>query len=177
MKSTSHPLAFEQFIRHLKTLTSESDCLYDSWTPSAAFEARARGDVAPGGEFETLMSWYSDTQMAADLLKCSVCKLPPKSALVRVWQSVEVSEHDFPAIFPGAAVFADALDAQWHNKQSTPERYKLLTTRVFANELLTLGNPGHFIYIPRSVRASYSRYVQDCQAELPWSSELQDHRD
>jgi len=127
--------------------------------------ARLRGDIGRDGEFETLHDWLTDaasTDIACLLLALPRHRLPRPDALVRVVQSVPVEPGMPEVVLPGAAVFTDVGLAQWHDDLALQCAHRLLETEVYPDELVTFGNPKHFIYVPRSVQMGYDRYMRDC---------------
>jgi len=142
-----------------------SECLYDSWQPDDAMGARLRGEIGHGGELETLHDWLTDvasTDIACLLLALPRHRLPRPDALVKVVQSVPVEAGAPEAVLPGAAVFTDVGMAQWCDHLTPKCAHRLLETEVYPDELVTFGNPRHFIYLPRSVQMGYDRYMRDC---------------
>lgn len=142
------------------------ECLYDSWQPDDAIAFRLRGEIGRGRELETLHDYLTDEasiDIASGLLALPRHRLPRPEALLKVVQSVPTTPGSPEAVLPGAAVFTNVELAQWFDDTSAAGTHRLLETKVYADELVTFGNPNHFIYVPRSVRLGYDRYLQDCQ--------------
>lgn len=72
----------------------------------------------------------------------------------------------FGAILPGAAVSESRAHAQCFADVCPNSAHKMLSTKVYPDELVTHGNPHDFIYIPRSVKAGHERYLADVRREL-----------
>jgi hypothetical protein len=146
------------------------DCNYFSWSPMKAFKARDSGQLGPGGELETLQTYLNQKELrstAADiLLEVHLFKLPSPNALVTIYRVASTdSGSDFGAIIPGAAVSESLSRAQWFADDGQVKTTKLLSTKVFPDELVTHGNPHEFIYVPRSVKSGFERYLADVKRE------------
>lgn len=145
-------------------------CSYFSWSPVKAFKVRESGQLGPGGELETLHKYLNQRDLrstAADiLLEVHVLKLPNPNALMTIYRVAGTeSGADFGAILPGAAVSECVSHAQWFADAGLVKNARLLSTKVFPDELVTYGNPHDFIYVPRSVRAGFERYLADVKRE------------
>ena len=93
-------------------------------------------------------------------------KLPNSNALMTVYQVASLeSGADFGAILPGAAVSECVSHAQWFADVGLVKSARLLSTKVYPDELVTQGNPHDFIYVPRSVKAGFERYLADVKRE------------
>lgn len=55
--------------------------------------------------------------------------------------------------------------AQWFADVGLVKNARILSTKVFPDELVTHGNPHEFIYVPRSVKAGFERYLVDVKRE------------
>jgi hypothetical protein len=146
------------------------DCTYFSWSPKNAFDARENGKVGAGHEWETLHTYLTDADYrftAADtLLEVKRCDLPNPEALVTIYRVTDPeSGSDFGAILPGAAVTESIAHVQWFADVYPAKKHKLLSTKVHPDELVTHGNPHDFIYIPRSLKAGFERYLADVKRE------------
>jgi len=146
------------------------DCNYFSWSPLKAFKARESGQMGQGGELETLHTYLTQKEYRATtadtLLEVPSIKLPNSNALVTVYRVASPeSGADFGAILPGAAVSECVSHAQWFADAGLVKNARMLSTKVFPDELVTHGNPHNFIYVPRSVRAGFERYLADVKRE------------
>ena len=146
------------------------DCNYFSWSPLKAFKARESGQMGQGGELETLHTYLTQKEYRATtadtLLEVPPIKLPNSNALVTVYRVASPeSGADFGAILPGAAVSECISHAQWFADTVLVKNAKMLSTKVFPDELVTHGNPHDFIYVPRSVKAGFERYLADVRRE------------
>jgi len=146
------------------------DCNYFSWSPSKAFKARDSGQIGQGGELETLHTYLTQKEYrftAADtLLEVSILTLPNHNALITIYRVASPeSGAEFGAILPGAAVSECVSHAQWFADDGLVKNAKMLSTKVFPDELVTHGNPHDFIYVPRSVKAGFERYLADVKRE------------
>ena len=146
------------------------DCNYFSWSPLKAFKARASGQVGADGELETLQTYLNQKELrftaANILLEVHMFKLPNSNALMTVYQVASPeSGADFGAILPGAAVSECVSHAQWFADTGLVKNAKMLSTKVYPDELVTQGNPHDFIYVPRSVKAGFERYLADVKRE------------
>lgn len=146
------------------------NCNYFSWSPAKAFKARDSGQMGVGGELETLHTYLTTNTyraIAADcLLEVHHTALPNPNASIAIYRVVSrESGTDFGAILPGAAVSESVSHAQWFADVDLVKNARLLSTKVYPDELLTHGNPHEFIYIPRSVKGGYARYLADVKRE------------
>jgi len=150
-----------------ETATSFScgiDCLGDSWSPLRAMAVRLRGDIGAGREFETLADYLFDDSLrdiACALLGLCPRHLPRQGEAVRVFQLVLAPPESPEVILPGAAVFTSVEHAQCVVECTPDVMWQLLETEVYPDEMVTVGKPGHFIYIPRSVLMGYERHMRD----------------
>lgn len=150
-----------------ETETSSSccfHCLCDSWSPLRAMAVRLRGDIGPGREFETLADYLFDESLLdipCALLELCPRHLPRQGEAIRVFQLVQAPPESPEAILPGAAVFTSVEHAQWVDDCAPNVMWQLLETEVYPDELVTLGKPGHFIYVPRSMLMGYERLERD----------------
>ena len=146
------------------------DCNYFSWSPLKAFKARDSGQMGQGGELETLQTYLDQKELRSTaaniLLEIHMFKLPNSNALMTVYQVASLeSGADFGAILPGAAVSECVSHAQWFADADLVKNARLLSTKVYPDELVTQGNPHDFIYVPRSVKAGFERYLADVKRE------------
>jgi hypothetical protein len=146
------------------------DCNYFSWSPMKAYKARETGKVGAGCELETLHTYLTQKEYratAADtLLEVNPFKLPNPNALITVYRVANSeSGADFGAILPGAAVSECVSHAQWFADVGLVKNAQIFSTKVFPDELVTHGNPHDFIYVPRSVKAGFERYLADVKRE------------
>ena len=146
------------------------DCNYFSWSPAKAFKVRDSGQMGTGSELETLHTYLIQKDLrstAADiLLDVHPHKLPNTNALVTIYRIVSPeSGADFGAILPGAAVSECVSHAQWFADAGLLKNARMLSTKVFPDELVTHGNPHDFIYVPRSVKTGFDRYLADVKRE------------
>lgn len=146
------------------------DCNYFSWSPLKAFKARESGQMGQGGELETLHTYLTQKEYRATtadtLLEVPPIKLPNSNALITVYRVASPeSGADFGAILPGAAVSECVSHAQWFADVDLVKNARMLSTKVFPDELVTHGNPHDFIYVPRSVKAGFERYLADVKRE------------
>jgi hypothetical protein len=146
------------------------DCNYFSWSPRKAFKARDSGQIGQGGELETLHTYLTQKEYrftAADtLLEVSILTLPNPNALITIYRVASPeSGAEFGAILPGAAVSESVSHAQWFADAGLVKNARMLSTKVFPDELVTHGNPHDFIYVPRSVKAGFERYLADVKRE------------
>lgn len=150
-----------------ETETSSSccfHCLCDSWSPLRAMAVRLRGDIGPGREFETLADYLFNESLLdipCALLELCPRHLPRPGEAIRVFQLVQAPPKSPEVILPGAAVFTSVEHAQWVVECAPDVMWQLLETEVYPDELLTVGKPGHFIYVPRSVLTGYERHMRD----------------
>ena len=146
------------------------DCNYFSWSPLKAFKARDSGQMGQGGELETLHTYLTQKEYrsttADTLLEVPPIKLPNSNALITVYRVASPeSGADFGAILPGAAVSECVSHAQWFAITGLVKNARMLSTKVFPDELVTHGNPHDFIYVPRSLKAGFERYLADVKRE------------
>ena len=146
------------------------ECNYLSWSPLKAFKARESGQVGQGGELETLQTYLNQKELRSTaaniLLEVHMYKLPNSNALMTVYQVASLeSGADFGAILPGAAVSECVSHSQWFADAGLVKSARLLSTKVYPDELVTQGNPHDFIYVPRSVKAGFERYLADVKRE------------
>ena len=146
------------------------DCNYFSWSPLKAFKARESGQMGQGGELETLHTYLTQKEYRATtadtLLEVPPIKLPNSNALITVYRVASPeSGADFGAILPGAAVSECVSHAQWFADADLVKNARMLSTKVFTDELVTHGSPHDFIYVPRSLKAGFERYLADVKRE------------
>ena len=146
------------------------DCTNFSWSPKYAFDARESGEVGAGHEWETLHTYLTDLNYrftAADtLLEVNRCDLPNPGALMTIYRVTgSESGSDYGAILPGAAVSESIAHVQWFAEVYPSKKHKLLSTKVHPDELVTHGNPHEFIYIPRTLKVGFERYLADVKRE------------
>lgn len=164
MPCTNHATANKSSDQLPPNCASDFGCLWESWSSAHALAVRLRGDIGQGGEFETLADYLFDDELvdiASMLLERRLRHLPRPGETIRIFQSMPVRPDAHEVIKPGAAVFTSAKHAQWFDDCEQDETWQLLETEVFPDELVTFGNPGHFIYVPRSVLMGYERHMRD----------------
>lgn len=125
---------------------------------------RLRDDIGPGREFETLADYLFDESLLdipCALLELCPRHLPRRGEAIRVFQLVQAPPESPEVILPGAAVFTSVEHAQWVDECAPDRTWQLLWTEVYPDELVTVGKPGHFIYVPRSVLMGYERLERD----------------
>jgi hypothetical protein len=84
---------------------------------------------------------------------------------MRIYRTADAScGAKWGAILPGASVSESLEYVKRHADLHLDASHKVLSTMVYPDELLTLGNPHEFIYVPRSAQGAYQRYLQDVQA-------------
>lgn len=139
---------------------------YDSWTPKVAFDARNHGEVGYGADFETLFEYLRDARhnWVASMLLLDVPKseLPGANDLIRIYRSADASSGaQWGAILPGASVSESYEYVVRHGELYCDETRTILTSCVYPDELVTLGSPHAFTYVPRSISSGYARYISD----------------
>ncbi len=143
-----------------------NDCIYFSWSPKAAFDARETGEVGPDGESETLYDFLTKPDYigiaAQTLLEVSPRFLPKVGVLMTVYRAADKGcGADYGVILPGACVTESKAHANRHADLYLNKQHKLMATKVYPDELVTHGNPHDFIYVPRTLTGGYERYVAD----------------
>lgn len=137
-----------------------------SWSPKAAFDVREAGEIGVETGYETLHGYLSKPDYrdvaSSTLLEVPLSKLPRAEALLTVYRAVDVDcGATFGAILPGACVTDSKAYAKNHADLHMDERHKLMSTKVYPDELVTRGNPHEFTYVPRSLADGHKRYLAD----------------
>ena len=155
----------------MRSLQFDAPCenLSFSWTPREALDARANGDLEKASGLETLHDYltiedYRDV-VCTLLLEVPAAKLPKPNEPMRIYRTADAScGATWGAILPGASVSESLAYVKRHADLHLDASHKVLSTMVYPDELLTLGNPHEFIYVPRNADGAYQRYLQDVQA-------------
>ncbi len=139
---------------------------YGSWTPRVAFEARSQGLVGYRADFETLYEYLRDSRhrsvASTLLLDVPLSELPGANELIRIYRAADASSGaQCGAILPGASVSESYEYVVRHSELYCDETRTILTSYVYPDELVTLGSPHAFTYVPRSVSLGYARYISD----------------
>lgn len=142
-----------------------NDCMYFSWSPKAAFDARDSGEIARG-EFDTLYDYLTKSDYvdiaAHTLLEVEIRSLPKPTQLMAIYRVADnTSGAEHGVILPGASVTSSRQYAERHAELNCAGQHRLMTTMVYPDELVTLGNPNEFTYVPRSLTAGFARYISD----------------
>ncbi len=148
-----------EFIRPAKSTMS-------SLSPKEAFDLREQGEVDTTEGFETLAGYLQNPERRIDaamsLLKVRIDRLPPTNRSLKVFRACDSScGAQYGAILPGAYVTELKSQAYEHGRSYLQRSFEIFSTHVYPDELLTLGNPHDFIYIPRSQGMAYNRYTTD----------------
>lgn len=93
-------------------------------------------------------------------------KRPSPNALVTIYRVASTDTgSDFGALLPGAAVTESLSRAQCFADDGQMKTTRLLSTKVFPDELVTHDHPHEFIYVPRSVKSGFERYPADVKRQ------------
>jgi len=141
-----------------------------SWTPKAAFDAREAGLVGRFGEYETLSQYLENPDYideAAVVLGTHVCLLPKPDELITVYRANDATcGANFGSILPGASVTDSEDYAKRHADFYLNKQSRIMTLEVYPDELVTFGNEGEFIYVPRSLADGHQRFLSDVKNQL-----------
>jgi len=148
-----------------------NDCMNSSWSPKAAFDARESGEIARG-EFETLYDYLTKSDYvetaAHTLLEVAIRSLPKPTQLMTIYRIADSTcGAERGVILPGASVTNSRPYAERHAELYCAGQYRLMTTKVYPDELVTFGNPNEFTYVPRSLTTGFARYLSDIARITP----------
>lgn len=143
-----------------------AESLMSSLSPKEAFDLRELGEVDTPEGYETLATYLQDperrVEAAISLLKVRIDRLPPPNRSLKVFRASDSScGAQYGAILPGAYVTELKSQAYQHGRTYLQRSFDIFSTHVYPDELLTLGDPHDFIYIPRSQGMAYTRYTTD----------------
>jgi hypothetical protein len=159
------PILTSEGLRQLQ-FSPPAESMMSSLSPKEAFDLREQGEVDTPEGFETLAVYLQNPERQIDaamsLLKVRIDRLPKSNRLLKVFRACDTScGGQYGAILPGAYVTELKSQAYEHGKTSLQRGFEIFSTHVYPDELLTLGNPHDFIYIPRNLAIAYSRYAVD----------------
>ena len=141
-----------------------------SWSPKAAFDAREASEVGESPGFETLYDYLTKPEYvdvaANTLLEVAESHLPRADVLLTIYRAAD-SEcgSDYDAILPGASVTTWKTYAIRHAELHMSNQHKLMSTKVYPDELVTRGDAHEFTYVPRSLAVGFQRYTDDVKRE------------
>lgn len=159
------PILTQEGLRKLE-FNRPAKSTVSSLSPKEAFDLREQGEVDTPEGYETLAAYLQDPERRIDaamsLMKVRIDRLPPPNRPLKVFRACDSScGAQYGAILPGAYLTELKSQAYEHGRAYLQRDFEIFSTHVYPDELLTLGNPHDFIYIPRSQGMAYTRYTTD----------------
>lgn len=141
-------------------------CTTNSWSPKDAFDARELGKVGGQMRYETLHDYlvnvYYREIVASILLELPKNMLPRVDVLLTIYRATDdTCGLSYGSILPGASITTSMAYAKRHADLHLTTQKRIMTMKVYPDELVTHGNPHEFNYIPRSLSIAYGRYLHD----------------
>lgn len=167
------PILTPEELRHFE-FNRPAESMMSLLSPKEAFDLRGQGEVDTPEGFETLAVYLQDPERRIDaamsLLKVRIDRLPKSNRLLKVFRACDSSSGgQYGAILPGAYVTELKSQAYEHGRTYLQRGFEIFSTHVYPDELLTLGNPHDFIYIPRNLAMAHGRYTADVYRQTGYS--------
>ncbi len=146
-----------------------------SYSPKSAFDIRESINTQGTAEHETVTDlakhedqWRFNEIFDKDPNNPSEYKTP-QSIINAIRKGKEITVYrtsDIGDILPGAYVTELKKYAIDHGERSINAPHELYSLKVYPDELVTLGDPHEFIYIPRNIDIAYDRYLKQTKNNI-----------